>query len=409
MNSLYLRKFPYPYKAALAIANDIDNTTSLSIFLEVMKYLNTDSMTELGRGLNLEVGSGFWFFNATPTPQLSYYEGKSAIRTDFANFCRTLWRSGHVDILHTYGDFDEGGFKRQFAEQSINELEKYGASVKVWINHGNKNNLQNLGRFEFQEGASPESRAYHFDLLESYGIRFIWSGRMTHVIGQNAEPTYNVKLTNFAQKLLSKTKYRHLRQPFFDFENRLVMKTTLHDASEVWDFVRFVNRFGIERSQGVYGLIRQTYPSIIKRLISNSGHSVLYTHMCEGVSNFENLPRKLISNLEFISKMYHEGNLLVTTTSRLLQYNEVYDNIVWHMDKKNGITRIEICPNMNILGAKLKLSEDMLQGITFYCDDPHKTTIFFDNKSVKMQRNSKDLTGKYSVTISWQKLEYPYG
>jgi hypothetical protein len=79
------------------------------------------------------------------------------------------------------------------------------------------------------------------------------------------------------------------------------------------------------------------------------------------------------------------------------------------MDKKNGITRIEICPNMNILGAKLKLSEDMLQGITFYCDDPHKTAIFFDNKSVKMQRNPKDLTGKYSVTISWQKLDYPYG
>lgn len=409
MNSPSLRKFPYPYKAAFAIANDIDNTPSLKIFLEVMKFLNTDSTTSLGRGLNLEVGSGFWFFNSTSTSQLSYYKGKSATETDFAYFCRTLWKSGHLDILHTYGNFDEGGFKRQFAEQSINELEKYGAGIKVWINHGNKNNLQNLGRFEFQEGANPGSLVYHFDLLELYGVRFIWSGRMTHIIGQNGENTYNVRLTNFAQKLLSKTKYRNLREPIFDFENRLLMEATLQNTSEVWDFVRFVNRFGIEQTQDVYGLIKQTYPSIIKRLISNSGYLVLYTHMCEGVSNFGNLPRKLIRNFEFLSKMYHEGDLLVTTTSRLLQYNEVYSNIVWKIDNKDGIAKIEIFPHINALGVKQKLSEDMLQGITFYCDDPHKTTIFFDNEPIKIQRNSKDVTGKYSVTISWQKLEYPFG
>ncbi len=409
MNSLSLRKFPYPYKAAFAIANDIDNTPSLEIFLEVMKFLNTDSMTLLGRGLDLEVGSSFWFFNATSTSQLSYYKGKSAIRTDFADCCRTLWKSGHLDTLHTYGNFDEGGFRRQFAEQSINELEKYGAGIKVWINHGNKNNSQNLGRFEFQEGANPGCLAYHFDLLELYGIRFIWSGRMTHVIGQNAESTYNVRLTNFAQKLLSKTKYRNLRAPFFDFENRLLMKATLQDASEVWDFVRFVNAFGIEQAQDVHGLIKNTHPSIIKRLILNSGYLVLYTHMCEGVSNFRKLPHKLTSNFEFLSKMYYEGNLLITTTFRLLQYNEVHNNIVWQINSEDGITKIEIFPYINVLGVELKLSEDMLQGITFYCDDPRKTTIFFDSKPIKIQRNAKDITGKYSVTIPWQKLEYPYG
>jgi len=403
-----LRKFPYPYRAAFSFANDVDNTPSLGIFLELMKFLNTDSMTPLGKGLDLEVGSSFWFFNLTNTPQLSYYDGGSRINTRFASFCRALWKSGHLDMLHTYGDFDEGGFEREFAEHSINELEKYGAGIKVWINHGNRNNLQNLGRSEYQEGADPKSSAYHFDLLRSYGVRFIWSGRMTHVIGQNAEKTYNVRLANFAQKLLSKTKYRYLQESLFDFKNRLSMKIALQDASEVWDFVRFVNRFGREKTQDVCDLVKQTDPAVIKLLISNSGYLILYTHMCEGVLNLKDLPRKLINNFEFLAKVYREGRLLVATTSRLLQYNERHDNIVWQTDNKDGVERIEISPHINALGPKQKLSESMLQGITFYCDDPQKTAIFFDGKPIGIKKNPRDTTGRYSVTIPWRRLEYPY-
>lgn len=377
------------------------------MFLELMKFLNTDSVTPLGKGLDLEVGSSFWFFNATNTSQLSYYRGKSRINSDFAYFCRNLWKSGHIDMLHTYGNFDEGGFERQFAEYSISELEKYGVRIKVWVNHGNRNNLQNLGRFEFQNGADPGSAAYHFDLLRSYGVRFIWSGRMTHVIGQNAENTHNVRLTNFAQKLLSRTKYRFLRESIFDFENRLSMTITLQDASEVWDFVRFVNRFGLEKTKDAYDLVGQTHPSVIKILISNAGYLVLYTHMCEGVSNLKHLPQKLINNFRFLSRMYRDGKLLVATTSRLLQYNEVHDKVVWQTENKDGMKKIDISLDIDTLGSKQKLSEDMLQGMTFYCDDPHKTAIFFDGKPMKIQRNPKDATGRFSVTIPWRKLEYP--
>jgi hypothetical protein len=408
MHSPSLRKFPYPYRAAFAIANDIDNTPSLRMFLEVMKFLNTDSMTTFGKGVNLEVGSSFWFFNATHRSQLSYFRGKSTVDSNFAFFCRALWKSGHLDLLHTYGDFDEGEFKRQFAERSINELEKHGASIKVWINHGNKNNLQNLGRRECQEGADPGSPAYHFDLLKKYGIRFIWSGRMTHVIGQNAIRTYNVRLMNFAQKLLSKTKYRDSAEPVFDFDNRLFVNVILQDASEAWDFVRFVNRYGLEHTQDVHDLMKQTCPSIIGRLISNSGYFILYTHMCEGVSDSNGLPRKLISNFEYLSRMYHDGKLLVTTTSRLLQYNEVHDNMLWQVDNEKGMTKISICPYMNALGVKQRITENMVHGITFYCHDPDKTRIFLDKKPVKVRKNAKDVTGEYSVTIPWRKLKYPY-
>ena len=36
-----LRKFPYPYKAALSICSDIDGTSTVEEFLEIQEFLNT--------------------------------------------------------------------------------------------------------------------------------------------------------------------------------------------------------------------------------------------------------------------------------------------------------------------------------------------------------------------------------
>ena len=33
-----LRKFPYPYRAAIAISNDVDNTETLEEFIEILKH-----------------------------------------------------------------------------------------------------------------------------------------------------------------------------------------------------------------------------------------------------------------------------------------------------------------------------------------------------------------------------------
>ena len=38
-----LRRFPYPYKAGLAICSDIDGTTTLDRFLGIQEFLKHDS------------------------------------------------------------------------------------------------------------------------------------------------------------------------------------------------------------------------------------------------------------------------------------------------------------------------------------------------------------------------------
>lgn len=52
-----LRKFPYPYRAAFAICNDLDNTPSLNIYLTIMDYLNGNFETPFGKGLALKWGT----------------------------------------------------------------------------------------------------------------------------------------------------------------------------------------------------------------------------------------------------------------------------------------------------------------------------------------------------------------
>ena len=88
-----------------------------------MDYLNSTSQTYFGHGLGLEVGNSFWFFNGTQTSQVSYFSRLTQRETSFAGRCRELWESGHIDTLHTFGNFDDGVFHRKYAEIAIKRRE----------------------------------------------------------------------------------------------------------------------------------------------------------------------------------------------------------------------------------------------------------------------------------------------
>ena len=116
-----LREFPYPYRCALAISSDIDNASSHESFIAIMDYLNSTSDTSFGPGLGLEIGNSFWFFNSTDNYQLSYFKGLTSQLSSFAPVIRELWESGHIDTIHSWGNFDKGGFSRSFAEMGLKE------------------------------------------------------------------------------------------------------------------------------------------------------------------------------------------------------------------------------------------------------------------------------------------------
>lgn len=405
--SIELRKFPFPYHAALAICCDCDEIYSLRLFLTFMDYLNGESTTPFGTGLGLEVGSSFWFFNATKTEQLSYFEKTGRQESDFAPHCRTFWESGHIDILHAIGNFDEGGFSARYAGTALDELEKHDTVITAWVNHGNKCNTQNIGYLDGCCGADRSQPEYHFERLQKHGLRYICTRFLTHVVGQDARQTANVRFMNSLQNLLMKTKYRHIDVPIFDLQNRLLVETELQDGAKIWDFQRFVDPWGGNKKHDLNDLAIQLHPKVLNRLLRNEGFMLVYTHMFEGLTSFEALSPVVRRNLEYLAELYHRGELLVTTVSRLLRYRELTLCLNYRVQRSTNLIEIHIEPEVESLARPWPLRSDFLTGLTFYCDDPDRVRVFFQGKTVATNTNTADNSDRRSISIPWLPLQYP--
>ena len=60
------RRFPYPYKALLAVSSDVDATSPWK-FIRIHKFLNTltPAIPYYGDGVGLDMGDSFFFKNMT--------------------------------------------------------------------------------------------------------------------------------------------------------------------------------------------------------------------------------------------------------------------------------------------------------------------------------------------------------
>lgn len=403
-----LRKFPFPYRAALAISSDLDNTPSLETYLAMMDYLNGTGETPLGPGLGLEVGNSFWFFNATRRPQLAYFAGDGRTPTPFAEHCRQFWRSGHVDTLHTYGNFDAGGFQRHYAETAVEELARQGVQIPVWVNHGTRLNHQNVGPYPAFEGAVPGHPAYHMDLTRSSGFRYFWIGRMSHVPGQDARRTLSVRSKNILQYVLKKTRYRSLvDSPLFDLKNRLILPVDFQDGSQGWEFQRWVNAWGEVKTLDSRDFGRQLRPANLRALIRNEGFLIIYTHFCENLDLEAGLTPALRANLANLQRLAIGGRLLVTTTSRLLRFREASAYLEYAVKQHDGEISIELHDELATPIGTSTISLEDLQGLTFYTDNPDQAHIRFKGQPVPHAHNPPDHTGRRSISIPWVPLEYP--
>lgn len=399
--SKILRKFPYPFKCALAICSDIDATTSVERFVELQKFLCTDEQTSVGAGISLEIGNSFWFFRNSDHLGISYFSGLSSTETDFAPVCRKLIKAGFIDVLHTYGDFNSGGFNRKYADLSINELIKQNLKIKTWVNHGNDLNAQNIGKLSAYCGADLTSEHYHLELLTKYGIKYFWISQLTHLVGQDSKKTFNNTLKNQLQKLLAVKYYGKQENPFFS--NQLMKRVLQKDGKEVNAFMRFINPWGKYSYTDAANLPNQLNAKILEELKNNEGYLILYTHL----GNYNNpqkiLPDQTVKTLQNLSQENESGNIFVTTTTRLLTYYEVISLIIVDV-KMNGDKRII---NISFKENFLPLADD-LSGLSFYTNNPENTFVYFNNTQLKTISNSADYTGRLSVSIPWKKLMFPH-
>lgn len=401
-----LRAVPFPYKSAMAICSDLDETPDSRVYYESMRFLNTTETTAMGPGVGLEVGNTIYF--QMPQDQFSYWNTDDAGR----EMVRTLIKSGHIDCLHSYGDH---ATTRADAIRALDDLAAHDCRLQVWIDHAVA--PTNFGA-DIMKGTGdlPGAPAYHADLTCAAGVRFVWRGRVTSVVGQNApwslggiarasQPgasarTIAKEASKRALAAAGNTKYAmHAR-------NAILREATLRDGQPVYEFLRSNPHVGgvssCDTATGIADVLTQ---QMLERLVERRALAIVYTHLGKIRSTAEPFAPATRDAFRRVAALRESGDLLVTTTRRLLGYAAALRRVEGSCRQEvDGSTTI----HLRVREDERPMEDADLSGLTVYVADPARARLFVNNREiVGLVRNRADETGRPSVSIPWTPLEFP--
>ena len=411
--SVTLRSFPYPYKAALAICSDIDWTMTSERFLAIQEFLNTEAETKIGQGLGLEIGNSF--FCHTPDDSFAFFSSRPRDQ----ELIKAFIKAGYLDCLHSFGD---GARTRKDALKALEALQACGCRIDVWVDHSQA--LSNLGKdTTYGMGDVPDSPTYHADATLAYGIKYVWKGRCSAIIGQGVpfrtgsfraiyDPAYpGYALLNVLREA-SKTAlgYSGVERFALHRHNQLMRVAALRDGQKVFEFQRCNSHWrGPAHGHDSHGLEYGLRPQALQALVASRGISIIYTHLGKGPSDPPYIPPKTVSALRRLAERHRSGDVMVTTTSRLLRYHRIQRYIRWF-----SAIRADRTIEIRIQGIDDPIhgwqvpSSEALQGLTFYVPKLHQVRICLDGQKLnECKLCPEDETGQPSVTIPWVKLNYP--
>jgi hypothetical protein len=312
---------PAPPKATLAICSDLDETPDAATYFELMRFLNTTQETSMGTGVGLEVGNTIYF--DMPPGHFSYWNATEAERDRI----RVLIRSGHIDCLHSYGDLAN---TRAQAGRALDELAKHDCWIPVWVDHAVA--PTNFGADIMRgQGDDPKHPAYHADLTLDYGIRYVWRGRTTSVIGQDRpfslrsigsarHPLASARtLTKEAAKQLLARSGNAKYGP--QAGNPLAVTSSLRDGQPIREFIRCNPSWGgvscHDRGDAIHQVLTRRF---LDRLVERKAPCILYTHLgkLERSESRHRFQPAVAGAFRMLAEYQQAGKLLVTTTARLL-------------------------------------------------------------------------------------------
>ncbi|MDM8543269.1 hypothetical protein QUF90_19510 [Desulfococcaceae bacterium HSG9] len=400
-NSVKLRPFPFPFRAGVAICSDIDFCDKRT-FIAVHRYLNTENY-----GLGLPVADSFFGLGREPD-QLAFFEKNGATPSKNAEFIRQAINDGLIDSLHAWGDFNKvppnPTILRNMAENLTKDLIAHDLKIKIWINHGDPFNYQNISARLWPEykGDDPELDYYTVDLLKELGVNFIWRSELTpwplsgnlKISSPYIWPRLALNELKNAIKIIlqKKTRIRTASQI-----TELALPVSLKDGSQCFAFTRFnqypggVWAFDPNRHTLRYSLNDHSLDTVIKQ----EGYIVLYTHLGLpfNVQKEHPFPPEDRDALTKLADHYHSGRIWVAPTVDLLTYWLIHKYLIWNVHTERDCRIIEIeAINDPTLGSRLPI-ESELAGICFYTSDPKNTFISLDGRRLKTVIHQPDHTG----------------
>jgi hypothetical protein len=411
-----LRKFPYPFRAALSIASDIDNTETPEEFISIQEFLNTDHPSPYGKGVDLEIGNSFYLYDRPGRNEFSYFSDRAEDR----EIIRRYAHSGLLESIHSYG---EGCTTRVQAVSAIRSLERDGCRVPLWINHSNaRSNMATW--FSTNRGDCVFDAAYHADVTVPYGIRYVNLGSSTSIVGQDAAVSWRTyccihdrgrslkSMRNSAKSFFKRalSQFGILRAKYFlHRDNALIGIRKLQDGRRVYEFMRYeVDPDGIGYGATARGLAANISENVIQRLLEVEGAGIVYTHLGKnGVDSIWVSPFTA-NALRNLSRHSRAGHILVTTTYKLLNYCTVRRALRWTFDADSTETVIRIHGIRDPLLGEIAVDGENMQGITFFVPEGKPVRIFVGKSEWRnWTLNPPDESGRPSVSFPWVRLKPP--
>ncbi|MBS2099087.1 hypothetical protein [Carboxylicivirga linearis] len=327
-------KFPYPYKAWFTLCNDPDHTTP-----ERWKIIHRLVWQELGLpfGDALFVSSHNQYLND---------------QVNLADHGQAILQHPY-DILHSWGDFRHAGkraFDREDAIKAIELLKAYGLEPRVWTDHsnftGNFMHNSEMGAVRYTVDASGyryENQRYSMDYAYDLGIRYIWDGKLSSVIGQGGSHhnwVLRQKMIRFVSKIISKlfAEYSYSIDPHEDLNDLTYKPLTFPDGHTFYVF----RRYGLWKYADIDGLPKLVNKATLNQLIKKQGTCILYTHlgkMQKRLANGEQyiIPDATINALNLLRDSYEKQEIMLSPVSTLLDYCVIRDHI--QIDNQNKVIR----------------------------------------------------------------------
>jgi hypothetical protein len=369
-----LRDYPYPYRSAIAISNDCEFTT-WDTQIALSRFLCGE------KGLDLEISNSLFFFvtNSLCHSTFSYFQGTSDVPTAEAPVIREMVRAGYIDTVHAYGDFDDGSFKRLYAERVAKECREHGLRFAVWTNHGSDQNWQNLGHrslARYQQGDNPQHPCYHLDLLRQIGVRYFW-----------VDDGY-------------------LEKP--DDEGPLLYDEDGRDGSSLQLFRRYRGLAG-RPAPNASSLPDQVRIKDIEAVIEKGRACIVYQHLgCwrkTDAGAFEaNRPPYFtpagVQVLEYLAQAFHDGRCLVTTVARLLRYLETFKTLAFTAMQDEIV----------VSSSSGRVAVEDLAGVSFYASNPDRMRVVWRAKDGSTSQLATRVfrepeTNQAGLGVPWTRLE----
>jgi len=405
-----LAKYPYPYRAMMAICSDLDETPDRGAYWDIMRFLNTRESTPMGSGVGLEVGNSIYFM--MPPDQYSYFGTNEAGR----EMARALMHSGHIDCLHSYGDHAR---TRRDAERVLSELVRHGCRLKVWVDHSIA--PTNFGPDIMRgSGDVPGSAPYHADLATAYGIRYVWRGRTTSITGQETpmtltslksifEPGHPIASARTAAKQTLKIWLGGRADPRWEMHaaNRVYGPSKLRDGRPIWEFLRSNPHWagpGIAATaDGIVSVLTQRF---MDQLVQREAACVLYTHL--GKIKDPRCPFGPRTQAAFrrLAAMHETQMIHVTTTHRLLRYLTVRDSVRFTTSRLGDRVTIVIQSIDDKVCGSYDPSPDDLIGLTFVINRCDLVEIFLRH-GLPLDCDVIHDGPRTIASLKWRHLNFP--